>query len=440
MYKRRARSPAWLILVLSLAGSAPAAQEPAPAPTKKAKKPKKAKKSKAAQSGWRLQYKNRPSLRYRDLLRADFRVKLQTDFRTVTPQDPGDRDVFDLHRNRLSVEGNFLRHFEYEVEYDFARSEEGLRDAYVNYRRLSYLQVQAGRFKLPFGRDQLTGPMNLDFVFRSRLGSQIAPAREYGFMLHGPLLGRGLRYQAGLFRHDGENSYAAKNVPLSRPTLAARLRSYPEQLVRLPALLKPLEVGFAATWGKIPQSRSGLNGNTTFGETFFPRVDIHGRRLRLGSEFNWSPGPFSLQGEYMRVRQERLRQSIRGEDLPEVLARGWYLSGTWLLTGEDKAGGVEPRRPCWREPGIGAWELAFRQEFLRFGTEPFPRPPSSSPRAATLFPASDRASTFGLNWYVNRYVKIQANLIREKVEAPYRLTDPVWRTFWSRVCRIQFAL
>ncbi len=428
-----------LILALSLLGLAPAAQDPAPPPAKKAKKTKKTKKKKAAQRGWRLEFKRRPSLRYRDLLRADFRVKLQTDFRTVTPQEPGARDLFELHRNRLSVEGTFLRDFEYEVEYDFARAEQGLRDAYVNYRHLRYLQVQAGRFKLPFGRDQLTGPMNLDFVFRSRLGTQVAPGREYGFMLHGPLLGPGLRYQAGLFRHDGENSYVA-DVPISRPTLAARLRSFPSELAALPSLFKPLELGFAATWGKVPESRSALNGHTTFGETFFPRVNIHGRRLRLGGDFNWSPGPFSVQGEYMRVRQERLRQSIRGDDLPEVLARGWYLSGTWLVTGEHKAGGVEPRRPFWRGPGIGAWELAFRQEFLRFGTEPFPRPPSSSPRAATLFPASDRASTFGLNWYVNRYVKIQANLIREKVEAPYHESKPLWQRYWSRVCRIQFAL
>jgi len=418
----------------------PQAKEPPPASAPAKKKAKKKKQPKKAQRGWRLQFKRRPSLRYRDLLRADFRVKLQADLRTVTPEDPGDRDFFELHRNRIALEGTFLRDFEYEAEYDFARNELGLRDAYVNFRRWRFLQLQGGRFKIPFGRDQLTAPMNLDFVYRSRLGAEIAPAREYGFMLHGPLVGRGLRYQAGLFRHDGENAYAEGKVPIGGRTFAARLRSFPQQLLPLPALLRELEVGVAGTWNKLPSARASLNGHAASGVTFFPRMQVNGRRLRLGAEFNWSPGPFSLQGEYMRVGHERRQQGVRDEDLPEVIARGWYLAGTWLLTGETKAGGVEPRRPFWREPGLGAWELAFRQEHLRFGTTPFPRPPSSSPRAPTLFPASDRASTFGLNWYVNQYVKIQANLIREKVEAPYREMQPLWQYYWTRVCRLQFVM
>jgi len=417
----------------------PVLQDPPPPQVKKIA-PKTTKKSKAASRGLHVQFKRRPSLRYRDLFRADFRVKLQADSRTITPQDPDERDSFELRRNRIGVEGEFLRDFEYEVEYDFARAQEGLRDAWVNFRRLRRLQLQTGRFKLPFGRDQLTGPMNLDFVYRSRLGGQIAPAREYGLMLHGPLFGRGLRYQAGLFRHDGENSYAAKDVPASRGTLAARLRSFPEQVLPLPAILKELELGLAATWGKVPEGENSLRGRTQFGETYFPRMPVKGRRLRLGADFNWSPGPFSLQGEYMRVDEQRLQQGIRMDDLPEVIARGWYVSGTWLLTGERKAGGVEPRRPLWWGGGVGAWELAVRQEYLRFGSAAHPRPPSRNPRSSSLFGASDRASTFGLNWYVNRYAKLQANLIRERLEAPYTLGVSYWQTYWTRVLRLQFAL
>jgi len=427
-----------LALLLGPWPAAPASQD-APTAPPQAKKAKKKKKAKPEPRGWYFQFKRRPSLRYADLFRVDFRVKVQADLRTVTPQDPEDRDVFDLRRNRVSVEGTFLRDFEYEAEYDFARAENGLRDAYVNYRRWRYLQPQAGRFKLPFGRDQLTPPMRLDFVYRSRLGAQIAPAREWGFMLHGPVLGQGLRYQAGLFRHDGENSYV-KGEPISRPTFAARLRSFPREILPLPSLLKELELGVAGTWGKVPEGRASLNGQTAFGHTYFPRTYINGRRLRLGAELNWSPGPFSVQGEYMGVRQERLKQSVRAEDLPEVIARGWYVSGTWLLTGERKAGGVEPRRPLWRGGGFGAWELAFRQESLCFGSRPHPRPPSLSPRAPTLPTSSERASTLGVNWYVNRYVKLQGNLIRENVEDPYHQNAPLWQVYWTRVFRIQFAL
>ncbi|MBM3747802.1 MAG: hypothetical protein FJW34_18600, partial [Acidobacteria bacterium] len=104
----------------------PVLQDPPPPQVKKIA-PKTTKKSKAASRGLHVQFKRRPSLRYRDLFRADFRVKLQADSRTVTPQDPDERDSFELRRNRIGVEGEFLRDFEYEVEYDFARAQQCLR-------------------------------------------------------------------------------------------------------------------------------------------------------------------------------------------------------------------------------------------------------------------------------------------------------------------------
>jgi hypothetical protein len=54
--------------------------------------------------------------------------------------------------------------------------------------------------------------------------------------------------------------------------------------------------------------------------------------------------------------------------------------------------------------------------------------------------ASDRALAFGINWYLNRWVKIQGNGIRERLEDPQR--SPIFgRTlFWTRVVRIQASL
>ncbi|MEK7405964.1 MAG: porin [Acidobacteriota bacterium] len=394
----------------------------------------------AEAAGWSLKFDRRPRLRYGKLFQADFRVKMQADFMTVTEDPEADRDLFDFRRRRIGVEGEFLRHFDYELEYDFAEDDHPLRDAFVNFRRFRRFQVQGGKFKIPFGRDQLTRPTALDFVFRSYLGRQVAPAREVGLMLHGPVVRGALRYQFGAFRHDGENSYAAGNIPGGGTTWAARLRAEPADLLSLPKLLRNMEIAAAATWGNLPEGRSSLRGRTAFGETFFPRAFVRGKRLRWGTDLNWSPGPFSLQAEYMRSRDQRLGQSLRQRDLPDLVARGWYLSGTWVVTGEKKAGGVTPRKAFPWEGGVGAFELGVRHEFLRFGATGATGVVSTSPRATNPLPTSDRNCTFGVNWYLNRYARIQGNLIREMVESQYLDPGSPRQKFWTRVLRLQFVM
>ena len=70
----------------------------------------------------------------------------------------------------------------------------------------------------------------------------------------------------------------------------------------------------------------------------------------------------------MRVSTERLGESLEDTDLEPLVASGWYVSGTWALTGEKKADDLtEPRRPLFRG-GWGAIEAAARVEGLRFGS------------------------------------------------------------------------
>ena len=48
--------------------------------------------------------------------------------------------------------------------------------------------------------------------------------------------------------------------------------------------------------------------------------------------------------------------------------------------------------------------------------------------------------TLGANWYVNRWVKVQANFIRESIENPALGPLPSQPTFWSRVLRFQLSI
>lgn len=386
--------------------------------------------------GLRLEWTHRPSLRAGDLLRVDFRLKLQGDFRNFTSED-NPPDTFAMSRRRIGIQGNFLKHFEYEVEREMKR-ERPWRDVFLNFRYFRDVQLQAGKFKLPFSLDQLTGEMDNDFVYRSRLGELLAPGRDIGVMVHGRVLHRALGYQGGVFRHDGDNAQFHENPGAGR-TVAGRVTVMPLRPFGRDSLFADLTAGFAMTSGDVPEGLNALRGVSIWDTTFSSDAYVKGRRQRLGLEENWQPGPFSVKSEYVRVSDERLGQGILNDDLPPLLWRGWYVSGTWIVTGEKKAGGIEPRHPLFQH-GVGAIEGAARFDRLRVGSDAPGEPPETNPRAANFAAHGEEIWTFGVNWYVNRWVKIQLNGIRETFDDIDRSPRPGRATFVTGVCRLQFVL
>ncbi|HEU0005973.1 MAG TPA: porin, partial [Terriglobia bacterium] len=164
-----------------------------------------------------------------------------------------------------------------------------------------------------------------------------------------------------------------------------------------------------------------------------------GRRVRLGTELDWNHGPFSMRGEFIELEDTRLKQGVHGQDLPNLFGRGWYVSGTWMATGEKTGRGFEPRREFLREGGWGAFELAGRYEGLRFGSRAHLGPAIVHPRAANPLGNSERIWTLGVNWYLNRHAKIQANALYEQIEDPRRSPLVGQEHFWGQFVRLQLA-
>jgi phosphate-selective porin OprO/OprP len=178
-------------------------------------------------------------------------------------------------------------------------------------------------------------------------------------------------------------------------------------------------------------------GNRFFSSDF----PIIGARTRVGVELRWQPGPASVQYEYTRLLDERLGESVEDTDLSPIRGRGWYLSGTFAVTGDRKSRGLDAtRHPIFRG-GVGAVEVAARLERLTFdSTAVNDSLPSTSPRADKILGNSDRALTLGVNWYLNRWVKIQFNTIKETLADPEQGPLADRPSFWSRVLRFQFSL
>lgn len=381
----------------------------------------------------RVEFDDRPSFRFGKVLRADFRAKFQTDFRRFSPERDPKKDTFDLKRARFGIQGTFLKYFEYEVEREFRKTDSPWKDVMVNLNWTGEVQVRAGKFKVPFSREQMTGAGNLDFVFRSRIADQIAPGRQSGLMIHGRLFSRALAYEAGTFRKDGEIADFR-----GARTVAARVTSRPLRPLRAPSLVRNLEIGAAATSTRIAEGLNSLQGRTVAGDLLFGPMYVKGRRIRLGAEIQWMPGPFSVQGEFVDVHEDREGQGVRGNDLPDLVSRGWHLSGSWAITGEDKSDGINPKGEFPR--GRGAIEVAARYEQLRLGSAEHPGRAFRTERSPNILGSSDRVWTFGVNWYANRWVKIQANSVREWIEDAQRRPDPDRDRYWLHIVRLQFVM
>jgi phosphate-selective porin len=174
-------------------------------------------------------------------------------------------------------------------------------------------------------------------------------------------------------------------------------------------------------------------------DTFYSPVYVKGHRHRWEGDVDWMRGPVAARAEYTWLTDDRLQQGLFDNDLPDARARAWYVSGTWIVTGEGKTRPVKPAND-FLQGGIGAVEVGARYERLWFDSAGGATTPTRANRAETILTAGEKVLTLGVNWTLNRFIKLQVNGIREHVEDPGRNPVSNGAAFWSRLVRLQFVL
>lgn len=125
---------------------------------------------------------------------------------------------------------------------------------------------------------------------------------------------------------------------------------------------------------------------------------------RTGLEGLWIGGPWSVQGEYLRAR-------IALDGRPAYTADGYYVFASWVATGESRSyaegnvGNVKPKGPH------GALEFALRYSELDLDDVP-------------VAGGRERDWTLGANWYINRYLKLQADYVHAQSDRRGLVVDP----------------
>lgn len=406
----------------SPAPAAPAAQ-PGTGATPAAGKPQPAS---PPADGFVIQGANRDfKLRLRGFLQMDARVFPTADGRTGI-------DSFLMRRVRPIISGTVGKYAEFTIHPTFDEGRAGLLDAFVDIRQAPQLVFRGGLFKTPFSLERIQSGQDLLFVERS-LAQNLAPNRDTGLMVHGETLKGRLAYALAVLNGapDAGNSFGDTG---RGKDFAGRIFARPF-LQRKGHFLQNLGLGIAGTYG---HRHEGFQSSfrTDARELFFQYrsgATYDGIASRLAPQFYHYYRQFGLMGEAYLNRE----QIARGGVSAPLFNRGWFLQGSYVLTGEN-AGfrSVVPRRPF--DPARGHWgafEVAARYSEVVADRDAFRlgfADPAVSARTA-------RAWTFGLNWYLTQNLKFQLNYERTLFNAPLRFSTGTFDHEDLIVTRLQVA-
>ena len=392
--------------------------------------------------------KGRPFLQSADGdVRIELGGRLQVDYAAVESNTrrltgPSLVDEFYARRGRLELSGTFYRWIDFRVECEMSSiahntistptsgtSEVCLNDAYLDFRFSPELALRVGQFVLPFGYEETYSNKYTDQIERS-IVDELEPEYSVGVSLHGSLLSGIVGYEVGVANAGDGGIGSARNVaPINNGKDAFGKIILAPFKTTGNYWLKGLQLEGETMWGDegpgtSPQGRTMARGNARF--TWFGAQTTNGDRTRYGGDLQWAVGPAALRFEYLEVLNQRRRMGPAGRSLDDVDAAGWFISGAWILTGENKVlnGPVEPRHPFSpfaANSGWGAWEVTLRYAELTFDSKN-PLNLLGGAGSVAVGPATTdgaEAITAGVNWYLNRWVRYMINWNNYWYDNPY---------------------
>ncbi|HEY7640041.1 MAG TPA: porin [Steroidobacteraceae bacterium] len=348
---------------------------------------------------------------------------------TAAARDFSDGAYF--RRARFGFEGTVARDFTYRVLAELGGSgTEGparINDFWIGYSGLAPFTIQVGAFSPPANMDDGINVESSLFIER-------ASAAELSRTLGGAdgRIGVGLR---------GNGSRWMSSLTLTTRTVndAEVFDSQLAAVGRFGGLLATssdynIHAGLSGTWVfQPPDQGSGAAAGQRHVVRLRDRPEIRVDSTRLidtgsidadsayvyGLEAaaNWKS--WYLQAESFHYGLERTAATAA---LPDPDFEGFYVQGSWILTGEtrryDIASGAfqapRPFIPFSSAGGWGAWELALRYSHLDLD---FHAGPAGTAAAADAIRGGTQDIwTFGVNWYVNSNVKVMLNWLHVDVD------------------------
>ncbi len=352
-----------------------------------------------------------PTVKLTGFFQADVGWISQDTANRMVPGIGNVRDGADFRRARLAATGNVAENVAYMLEMDFAfPGHPTFMDVWGEVSDLDLVQnLRVGQYRNPFGLDGLTSVKELTFLERG-LPFAFLPFRQIGVMAHGVSEEEDATWAISGFRHPTDQ-FGANIGDTGGYGMASRLT----KLVVDES--DGLVVHLGGAYSVIDPSNNTVQyrnqpeffvGDAPTGATpFFVDTGVIAANIvnLFGAEFAATSGPWHAQGEVIYAVVDRSAASA-------VSFSGVSVQSGYILTGEHRPynrkaavlGRIVPIED-FRNGGCGAWEVAARWSYLDLND-------------GGITGGQLNDLTAGLNWYLNRYAKLQLNYVHAFLKTP----------------------
>ena len=303
----------------------------------------------------------------------------------------------EFRRTRVTLKGASGKNWGYKFTVDIDEGEAEMDTAVISYKGMGFGTAKVGRFKAPFGLEELTSSKWVSTIERSptpELGF-LADKPSFQFALHGH--SKPVFWQAALIDEDNEDDDGSDAY-----SIAGRVGGH----------FSMGEDSFMHLAGSLASRDFGDDGQ----KRFRTRLGIHSigsmpidHKIAVddadqyGLEAAAVFGPFSLQAEYRNVDFDgrETAQDAEYQGKGDVEAEGYYVQASYIVTGETRgyegrSGKFDKVRP--KGPN-GAVELVAKYEDGELDIDDV-----AEKNEFELF-------TLGVNWYATKNVKLMLNYL-----------------------------
>jgi phosphate-selective porin OprO/OprP len=338
--------------------------------------------------------------------------------------DLGAGTVF--RRLRFGVEGKFFGDFIYELRFDFGGTDTekagSINIARVGYTGIPNFRIQAGAMQPMFTMYDSTSSADLNTIERAAVITTIVGA----FGGDNARKGVEATFMKTDFLYPGDNfllsaAFTGQRIATSHAgnpddegtQLLGRIayRVYSDSDTNIQIGASGAEI--LSLSGTTPGGARNLSFSST------PEIRVNGNTFVStgniaadgGSLYGFEAGAnfknFFLGAEYYEWEVERDNSA-----LADPTFSGWYVEGTWILTGEKKSykgTATNNNAGVWASPtpktpfnpnggGWGAWELTARYSVLDLNSE--------ETLATGVAGGEQKITTVGVNWFLNNNLKM----------------------------------
>jgi phosphate-selective porin OprO/OprP len=349
------------------------------------------------------------------------RGMVQLDAKVFSQPSPGFASSgFYNPRTRIYFEGQLTKPIQYEFSFQQTFDSVNLLDAYVNFNYDPGLQFRFGRYKTPFTYEWYRIHVwDLLAPERSLFATNFEGQRRFGAMGWGTLFENQLEYAIGSFDTQ-RNGYQPFN---SLQDVMAFVNVKPFYNEDPSFALRDLQFGGSVDAGyeNQPVSPAALRTNappsaSTYSDTgavnfasvpflaFNPGVIEHGTRALGELHTAWYNGGLTLLGAWQTGIESYSTAAGAPSRIP---LGGWFLQAGYIFTGEtirDRTL-IDPLNPFDLRPGrvgFGAFEPTARFSELNLDRRVF----TDGLADPTLWTNEAKLVDVGLNWYLNKFVKV----------------------------------